>query len=116
MKIFISLFFSFCLLILIFQGCQNATETTYENAHIKGYIVDSITRNQLDSVNVSVTEISETYHTSGSGYFQFLNIHMPRPTWTVTLVADKNGYIERTLSLNCAQGDTINVQVGMKHN
>ena len=109
-----TILFLFFIAILI-SGCQDSTSSEYVNSHIKGFAVDSASRTALDSVTVSITELSQSYKTSTTGYFQFLNIHMPRPTWTVTLVADRNGYNTRTLSLNLIQEDTVNVNVGMLH-
>ena len=105
-----TILFLFFLAILI-TGCQDSTSTEYVDSHIKGFTVDSVSRAVLDSVTISVTELSQSYKTGSTGYFQFLNIHMPRPTWAVTLVANRNGYNTRTLSLNLVQEDTINVNV-----
>jgi hypothetical protein len=104
------------IIISVLSGCENMSQTTYEDSNVKGFIVDSLTRNPLDSVTLNIPDIPLSVTDYPSGYYQFLNIHMPRPTWGVSLVATRNGYASRTFSVLLMKADTAFVNFSMLHN
>lgn len=101
---------------IIYLNCENATETTYGDSNIKGFVVDSITRAPLDSVYIYIPDVPLSGYTGPTGYYQFLNIHMPRPKWGCQFNFSKNGYVSKTFWADLFGSDTTIVNVGLLHN
>ena len=73
-------------------ACQSPTQTDYAVSHIKGFILDTVTLAGLDSVTLSIPELNISTTSFSSGYYQFLNIHMPRDPINTVIVATRTGY------------------------
>ena len=94
-------------------ACENPAQTDYSVSHLKGFVIDTVTLAGLDSVSLSIPELSLSSVSFSSGYFQFLNIHMPRDPVNTTVTAKRNGYQDVNQAIVLVSGDTSTVTIMM---
>ena len=101
---------------LINISCQNPAQSEYDPSHLKGFIRDAGTQAGIDSVTVTISDLNLSGVTNSNGYFQFLNISMPRDQFGTNLIATKNGYNQGNFSLVLRSDDTTSaiVLIGLK--
>lgn len=115
-KSFLFILFLFITICMINISCENATQTDYLSSHLKGTVLDSITHNGLDSVTISIPDLSLSGITGSTGYFQFLNIKMPRDPMGTVLYATRNGYGDVNKNFILRSNDTTVINITMLHN
>jgi hypothetical protein len=105
----------FVLVSIIFLNiaCENPSQTTYLSSHIKGYVLDTVTLAGLDSVTLTISELNLSTTSFSSGYYQFLNIQMPRDPFNTLITASRNGYqtVNRGISLRSNDTTHFNVMI-----
>jgi len=97
-------------------SCQNPAQSEYDPSFLKGYIKDAGTSAGIDSVTVSIPDLYLSGVTNSTGYFEFLNIQMPRGQMGTNLIAVKNGYNQAVDNIVLNSDDTtkISVVIGLK--
>ena len=107
------IYFVIISIVFINLACENPAETTYNTSHIKGFVLDTVTLTGLDSVNLTISELSVSTTSFSSGYYQILNIHMPRDPVNTTITATRNGYQTINTSIVLQSNDTTKINIMM---
>jgi hypothetical protein len=94
-------------------SCQNPAQSEYDPSFLKGYIKDAGTSAGIDSVIVSLPDFNLSGVTTSTGYFEFLNIQMPRGQMGTNLITSKNGYNQAVNNIVLNSDDTTKISVVM---
>ena len=102
------LFLILLSIIFINISCNSVSQTIYDPSFLKGFVLDSASSG-IGNVTITVSELSLTTQTDTSGYFQFLNIQMPRDQFGASITAAKTGYKPLSQAIFLRSDDTTHV-------
>ena len=103
------LFLILLSVIFINIACNSSDSPQYDASHLKGYVLDSATLTGIKNVTITLPDLSRTAQSSDSGYFEILNIQMPRDQYGTTVTASKTGYGPITQAILLLSTDTTHV-------
>ena len=78
-----------------------------QNASIKGYIIDSETKNPVEDVIVNNEKINSHTHTDEKGTFSFVNL----VAGSYDIELDKTGYTKQTIAIQLAVNENKEVKI-----
>gem|GEM_PF-1863961 len=108
---FLLIYFVLISIFFLNSGCENPAQTTYLTSHIKGFVLDTLTLTGVDSVTLTIPELSVSTTSFSTGYYQMLNIQMPRDPVNTTITASRRGYQTVTTGIVLRSNDTTHFNV-----
>lgn len=85
---------------LVYYSCDNPTDgNPVYKGMIQGWVYDDSTRLPISYVKVWADGILDTLYTNDSGRFHYTKISMPRGEFYYSLIFQKTGYADKSLSV-----------------
>lgn len=113
MKKFFFIYILFITISIINISCENQSQPEYDPSNLKGFILDASTSKGVENVAINLPDLSLITYTNNNGYFQFLNIQMPRDPMGTPISAVKYGYLQIDNYVILRSDDTTKISFQM---